>query len=229
VYSPAEDPEHADPLVAAQGGPLPVDQLLRARDRRREADAVLRPVDVVVHRLGNRDQRQAALVERRRERQRVVAADGHEVGEAEVLDRVEHVVGEVVDALVRLRVRDRRRVQPRRQGLRPHPARVGARRVEDRAARAVDGASVDAVQDPDVLGIELRAPALVREALPAAPDAQHLEAEVGRAVDDALDHRVEAGNVAAPGEDADASRCSHGGLRWITGRAPAWYGVETIG
>ena len=87
----AEDPEHADPLVRAERRPLAVDDLLGARDRGREADAVLGPVDVVVHRLGDGDERHAALVQHGEKRERVVAADGHQVVEAQVLDVVEHV------------------------------------------------------------------------------------------------------------------------------------------
>ena len=58
-------------------------------------------------------------------------------------------------------------------------------------------------------GSRLAAAALVGQALPAAPDAEDLVAEVGGAVDDALDDRVEAGDVAAAGEDADPPRCCH--------------------
>ena len=107
-----------------------------------------------------------------------------------------------------------------RRGL--HLARVRARGVEHRAAGPVDRPGVDPVEDADVLGVELGAAALVGQALPAAADADDLVAELGRAVDDALDDRVEAGNVAAAGEDADPSRCSHGGLR--CGHAGRWSG-----
>ena len=49
-----------------------------------------------------------------------------------------------------------------------------------------------AVEDAHVLGIRLRAAPLVGQPLPASPDADDLVAELGRAVDDALDDRVEA-------------------------------------
>ena len=73
-----EDPEHADALMAAERRPLPIDELLRPGDRRREADAVLGARDVVVHRLRDRDEWDAVVDQHARERQRVVAADGHQ-------------------------------------------------------------------------------------------------------------------------------------------------------
>ena len=53
---------------------------------------------------------------------------------------------------------------------------------------------------------------LVGQALPAAADADDLVAELVGAVGDALDDAVEAGDVAAPGEDADAWFLGHDSL-----------------
>ena len=50
----AEDAENADPFVGPERGALPGDRVLRARDRRRKPDAVFGALDVVVHRLRNR-------------------------------------------------------------------------------------------------------------------------------------------------------------------------------
>ena len=121
--------------------------------------------------------------------------------------------GQVVHAIGGLAVRDRRRVEPGRQRRRPHLARVRARAVEHRAAGPVDRPRVVAVEDAHVLGVGLGAASLVGQALPAAADADDLVAELGGAVDDALDDRVEAGHVAAAREDSDASRSSQLRLR----------------
>ena len=53
------------------------------------------------------------------------------------------------------------------------------------------------------------------QAFPAAPDAVDLVAKLGCAIDDALDHGVESGDVAAPGQDADARGSSHACLPWV--------------
>ena len=95
-----EDAEDADPLVAAERRALPVDGLLGPRDGGREADAVLGPLDVVVHRLGDRHQRDAGIGEDLRVRQRVVATDRHEDVDAQVGEVVEDERGQVVAVLV---------------------------------------------------------------------------------------------------------------------------------
>ena len=187
------------------------------------------PVDVVVHRLRDRDERHAALVQGRRERQGVVAADRHQVVEPQRARCCPGRRGVRSYTPRRLPVGDGRPGRARRgRAAGPHLARVRARRVEHRAAGPVDRPGVDPVERPDVLRVELGPGSLVGQALPAAADAEDLVAELGRAVDDALDDRVEAGDVAAAGEDADPSRCSHGGSdagirpgpagsRWIPG------------
>ena len=50
----------------------------------------------------------------------------------------------------------------------------------------------------------------VGQALPAAADADDLVADLGRPVDDRLDDRVQARDVAAAGQDSDPSRSTHG-------------------
>ena len=66
---PPEDPEDADPLVASERRPLPVDRFLGSGDRGREADAVLGPLHVVVHRLGDGHERHAGVHQHLRIRQ----------------------------------------------------------------------------------------------------------------------------------------------------------------
>ena len=145
--------------------------------------------------------------ERLGEAERVVAADGHQVVEAQALDVLEHdgrqvvesspsvvIVGRLLGGEVRAAA-GRARILPR----------VGPRGVEHRAAGPVDGPRVDAVEGHDVARVGRARRALVGQALPAAADAEDLVAELGGAVGDALDDAVEAGDVAAAGQDADAS------------------------
>src|SRR5262249_39810482 len=78
-------------------------------------------------------------------------------------------------------------------------------RVKNGAAAPIDGARVVAVERHDVarpagriLGIE------VRQRLPAAPQADHFDVVFARAVGDRLDDRIEPGDVAAAGANADS-------------------------
>ena len=95
----AEQLDDRDPLVGAGRRAQVVDELDAARDRRRKPDAVVRPVDVVVHRLRDRDHGHALVVHPQRVRQRVVAADRDQHVDPERLDDPERVVGEVERAV----------------------------------------------------------------------------------------------------------------------------------
>ena len=95
-------PEHLhdrEALVRPGAGAQLVDEVDRARHRRREADAVVGAVDVVVHRLRDADDREALVVEAEGERQRVVAADRHQRVDLQPLQHAEAVLGEVVGTL----------------------------------------------------------------------------------------------------------------------------------
>ena len=72
---PAEELDDRDALVAPGARAEVVDELDAAGDGRREADAVVGAVDVVVHRLRDRDDRHTLVVEAERVRERVVPAD----------------------------------------------------------------------------------------------------------------------------------------------------------
>ncbi len=93
----AEHAEQPDAFVRADGGALPLDGRVRARDGRRKADAVLRVAHVVVHRLGDGDDFDARLVEVGGVAQRVVAADGHQVLDAQPLQVAQHLRSHVED------------------------------------------------------------------------------------------------------------------------------------
>ncbi len=89
----AEDAEDADPLVAAERRALAVDELLGAGHRGREADAVLGAVHVVVHGLGDGDDREALAPEPGRVAERVVAADGDQRRRPRARSRFSSTIG----------------------------------------------------------------------------------------------------------------------------------------
>ena len=69
------------------------------------------------------------------------------------------------------------------------------------AALAVDLARILAVEMHEVIVVETIVQVGMRQAFPAAPNADDIEADFGRrAINDGLDHRVQAGNIAAPGQ-----------------------------
>src|SRR5205807_4794046 len=91
----AKDAENANSLVRADSGALPLDGIAGAGDRGREADAVLGVADVVVHRLRDGDDLDAEFVELGRITERVVAADGDQVFDAEARKVGQHLASEV--------------------------------------------------------------------------------------------------------------------------------------
>ena len=93
----AEDLDDEEPLVRAGRGAQAVGHLDRPRHARAEPDAVVGPRHVVVHRLGDRDDLDALLVQADPVAERVVAADRDDVVDAEVLEVLEHLAGQVVD------------------------------------------------------------------------------------------------------------------------------------
>ena len=91
--------------------------------------------------------------------------------------------------------------------LRFEDGRIDARGVQHRAAGAIDGPRVVAREREDPRGV-VRAGLGndVDERGPAAAQSDDLVLVVAEeAIDEGLDGRVEAGNIAAAGEDADAS------------------------
>src|SRR5262249_17217255 len=86
-----------------------------------------------------------------------------------------------------------------------HLRRIGAARVQHGAAAPVDGARIFLVERHHVarhagrvLDIE------VGEGLPAAAQAEHVDLVVARPIGHALDDAIEAGPIAAAGENTDA-------------------------
>src|SRR5437660_672491 len=91
----AKDAENADSLVRTDGGALSLDGVAGAGDRGREADAVLGVADVVVHRLRDGDDLDTEVVELGCVTERVVAADGDQMFDAEPREVRQHLAGDV--------------------------------------------------------------------------------------------------------------------------------------
>src|SRR4029078_4273418 len=82
-------------FVRADSRALPLDSIAGACDRSRKANAVLGITDVVVHRLRDCDDLDAEFIELGRETERIVAADGDQVVDAESGKVGQHLAGEV--------------------------------------------------------------------------------------------------------------------------------------
>ena len=147
-----------------------------------------------------------------RVRQRVVATDRHEDVDAERLDVVEDVRRQVVDPVVDRVAGTFVLVHPRRQPAGRHLARVRPRGVQDRPAGPFDGPRVDPVERAEVVLGGLVAGPQMGQPFPSAADAEGRVAGLRGAIDDALDDGIEAGHVAAAGEDRDPFRFGHAGV-----------------
>src|SRR5215216_3653244 len=210
----AKDAEDADSLVRTDSGALPLDGVAGAGDRGREADAVLGVADVVVHRLRDGDDLDAEFVDLGCVTERVVAADGDQVLDAEPREVSQHLASDVPRlgcdaALGAERGWTVLADEMIRQLL--HFRRIGAARVQHGAAAPIDGARVFTVQRDEVVGPAGRVLEVqVREGLPTTAETDDLDVVLTAAICHALDDCVEPGNVAAARENADAfSRQAH--------------------
>ena len=79
-----------------------------ARDAGAEPDAVVGARDIVVHGLWNRDYWNAALMEMRPVAQCVVTADRDQAVDAQEVEVLQHLVGDVVDVVLILVLQMRR-------------------------------------------------------------------------------------------------------------------------
>jgi hypothetical protein len=107
----------------------PVRQLDGARDAGAEADAVVGAVHIVVHRLRDADDVYPFVVQTLAVTERVVASDRNQNVDSDVLEVLEHVLGDVVDRLVVAG-------EMRRQAGLGQVARPRARSMKESAARA---------------------------------------------------------------------------------------------
>jgi hypothetical protein len=194
--------DNGDAFVTAGRRPQGIDEFHAAADRGAEADAEVGAVDVVVHGLGAGHDVHAFPVQARGVGQGVVAADGHQRPDPQLVQRGHHVIG-AVDPVAGPGI------EVRLQGLGQIPgqdlAGIGARGMKDRAAGPVDAVNRVAVQHDGmvpkgllVLGIDMQRPG------PAAAEAERVPAEFLGPGDDGFDAGVEAGNVAPAGQDAYA-------------------------
>jgi len=166
-------------------------------------------VDIVVHRFGDGDEWDAFFGKHLRVAERVVAADGNQVVQAETRDIVEHDGSEVEVVCVHAQFFQLRGCHVRGRFPLLDADRIGARSVQYGAAGAVNAARVEAIERAQIKRVEVGAGLHVRQALPAAADADDLEAELGGLVHHGLDDGIETGNVAAPGKNADAADLGH--------------------
>src|SRR5579872_7154435 len=79
-----------------QSRALPRNGFFGAADRRGKSDAVLRPLDIIVHGFRNADDAYSLGVQLFRKAERVVPADGDEIVQTEMGDVVEYDRREVV-------------------------------------------------------------------------------------------------------------------------------------
>ena len=167
--------------MARGGGPERVDRLHRAGDGGREADAIVGAMNIIVHRLGDRDDIPAKARQMRGKTQGAVAAESDQRVDLQCIQHIEHLLGLVA--------------------LRCHPG-IAARAVQHRAALPVDAAHPVAVEHHHAV---LRRPGIgginPQHAFPAAPQANHIPAALPCRRRDRLDTGIEAGNIAAAGED----------------------------
>src|SRR5229473_8071386 len=195
---PAEDFDDHETLVGAGRGAETVDHLNGARDAGAETDAVIGAGDIIVHSLGDADDFEAFLVETNTVAKCVVASDGDQSVDTQPGEILEDFRGEVVflGGEFVFQVRGDARLGD--------AAGIGPRRMQKSAAgaaRAIDGLFV---KEKEVVGVVVILLANhVDEASPAVTDANNLITFANGAKSDAADGRIQTGNVATSGEDAD--------------------------
>ncbi len=92
--------QHQEALVRAGDGAQAVGQLDGAGDAGAEADAVIGAGHIVIHRLGDGDDLDALLVQAHAVAQRIIAADGDQVIDAQEIQVLEHLGGQIVVVFV---------------------------------------------------------------------------------------------------------------------------------
>jgi len=178
---PAHHLDDQRPVVTLGGRMEPVDSLHRDIHCSVKPESQIGRAEVVVNCLGNANHFGAGLVQPGRHAQGVLTANGHQSIDAEAFQVL-------LDALDASLAADGRRLAER----------VGPRGAEYGPAAGQNAANRAYVQHHRV--------ALERPA-PAIPEADELQLVLGHAgPDDRSDHRVEAGAIAASGEDSHSHR-----------------------
>src|SRR5215469_9429804 len=191
----SEHSEDSDALVRTECGPLARDQLLRARDRSGEADAVFSSLNVVVHCFGNGDNGKALPIENGGEAQSVVSADGDEaidIQAVEVLedDRSEVIIFPVKWKLLQLVFRN----VLRNSGF-GHFARIRPRRMEHGPTAAIDCPCILARERASIVRVGFEPGIHVRESFPPAANADHFATDFASPVHNRLDNGIQAGHI----------------------------------
>jgi hypothetical protein len=179
-----------------------MDEVHAACDGGGESNAVVGAEDVVVHRLGDADDGEALAVDAGSISQRVLPSDGNQQVDLQVLQHLQHVVGEVQRLAV---VRFSLGMQEVRRPRGAHAAGVGARGVQEGAAGAVDSPHDEFVERQRTLLVRGRVVGIVEEkAVPAPTDANGLVSLVDGAVDECFDAGIQAGDVTPSRQNADS-------------------------
>jgi len=205
----AENFEDQETFVRAGRGAQIVGELNGAGDAGAETDTVIGAGDVVVHGLGDGDDFETFLVQPHAVAEGVIAADGNHVVDAEPFEIFQHFRSEIVSLSMILALEVFGDV-----GF-AGAARIGARGMEKSAAGA-SGAIDDILGEYlEILGVVVGLVAHhLDQAAPAMAKTDDLVAFAERAKGDAADGGIEAGDVAASGENADnalfAVQVSHG-------------------
>src|SRR5918996_1669674 len=197
-------------------------QLDRARDAGAEADAVVRAVDVVVHRLGDGDDVHAFVVQTLGVAERVVAPDRDQDVDADVLEILEHILGDVVDLVAVSREvlgHARAREMARTRARRVEKGSAGATgAIDDRFGELLHGVGV----------VRLLVAPIIDEPPPPTPDADDSVSLAQSADGDRTDGGVEAGDVSAAGQNRDGPlACRHGPKNTSPLSRGRWYCTGT--
>src|SRR5690242_2516022 len=194
----AEDLDDHEALVRAGGSAKAIDELQSARDTSAESNAIVRAGHIVVHGLGDGDDLEAFFMQADAIAEGVIAADGNESVDAEPGEILENFGREIVFLQVEgvLQVGGN-------AGL-ADAAGIRSGGVEESAAGT--GGAIDNFlrEHQKIIGIVVVLFAdHVDEAGPTVTEADNLIAFMKRADSYSADRGIQAGNVAAAGQDAD--------------------------
>ena len=195
----AEELDDGDALVRAGAGAELVNELDAPGDGGAESYAVVGAVHVVVHRFGDAHDGKAFAVQTVAVAEGVVAADGDEHVDLQVLKVLQDVGRKIAGACVfRFRLGVLPVAEEIGHRLCLHLAWIGPARVKKGAAGAIDGAHRMLVKGPHIPGEAFRVVAVeLQKSSPAPPYTDDFMAFLRGSVHDGLDARVQSGNIAS--------------------------------
>src|SRR3990172_35760 len=178
-----------------------------AGDRRREPDAILGAVDIVIHGFGDRHDRDAFVVQTQRIRKRIISADRNYCIQTQFVDDLQYVGRKILDLAVPLTTR-----QKGRDVFLAHLPRIGPRSVQYGAAGAINRPDRVVVEHHRVPGDACRIIWLtLQQAAPTTTDAQNVVPVVQNPADDGLEASVQSRDVTPTGQNSDSH--THSSLR----------------